>query len=156
MPVYEINPNNAGTISIALEGITPLVDYACQVTEIIVEPTQNTTTTAGTYCNAPHDTPGASSWAVVISFLEDWGNTPSLSEFSFTNDGKLCDFEFTSTNPATTPSMTGQVYVTATAFGGPAGESWAVTTQRWPCPAKPTLVPATVLLAAAGASKAEK
>jgi hypothetical protein len=52
--------------------------------------------------------------------------------------------------------MTGQVYVTATAFGGPAGESWAVTTQRWPCPAKPTLVPATVLLAAAGASKAEK
>jgi hypothetical protein len=117
------------------------------VTDILVEPTQNTTTTPGTYCAAPHDTPGASSWAVVISFLQDWGNTPSLSEFTFTNDGALCDFEFTSTNPDTVPSMTGQAFVTATAFGGPAGASWAVATQRWSCPAKPTVTPPVVMVA---------
>ena len=65
MPVYEINPNNAGTIKLALAGVTPHVEYACQVTNVALEPTQNLTTTPGTYCAAPHDTPGASSWALV-------------------------------------------------------------------------------------------
>jgi len=151
MPAYEINPNNAGNISLALAGVTPLVDYHCQITDVMLEPTPNTTTTPGTYCDAPHDTPGASSWAMVISFLQDWGNTPSLSEFVFTNDGALCDFEFVSTNPDTCPSMTGQAYVTATAFGGPAGSSWQVTTQRWALKTKPTLTPAVVGLSASAA-----
>ena len=146
MPTYEINPNNAGSIKLALDGITPLVEYACQITDIVVEPTQNNTTTPGTYCGAPHDTPGASSFAVVISFLQDWGNTPSLSQFTFDNDGALCDFEFTSTNPDTVPSCSGSAYVTATAFGGPAGAAWAVTTQRWSLNAKPTITPPVALL----------
>jgi len=142
MPAYEINPNNAGTIELALAGVTPLVSYACQVTSLVLEPAQNTTTTPGTYCQAPHDTPGLSSWAMVISFLQDWGATPSLSEFTLTNDGELCDFEFTSSSPATIPSMTGQAYVTATAFGGDPGAVWAVSTQRWSMKTAPTLVPA--------------
>ena len=154
MAVYTINPNNAGTIKIALEGITPLVEYGCQVTNVMVEPTQNTTTTPGTYCGAPYDTPGMSSWAMVISFLQDWGATPSLSEFTFTNDGALCDFDFTSSSPATVPSMSGSCYVTATAFGGDPGAAWQVTTQRWPLPEKPTLTDAVVL--AASATKAKK
>lgn len=149
MATYEINPNNAGTIKLALTGITPLVEYACQITAVLLEPTQNTTTTPGTYCGAPVDTPGASSWALVISFLQDWGNTPSLSEFSFTNDGAKIDFDFTSSNPDTVPSMTGTAYITATSFGGDPGASWQVTTQRWPCTEKPTLVPAVVGVAAA-------
>lgn len=153
MPVYEINPNNAGTIAIALTGVDPLVEYGCQVTSVMVEPTQNTTTTPGTYCAAPHDTPGASSWALVISFLQDWGNTPSLSEFVFDNDGELCDFEFTSSNPATVPSMSGSCFVTATAFGGDPGAAWQVTTQRWPMPAKPDLTAPAVAAAAAERSK---
>jgi hypothetical protein len=37
--------------------------------------------------------------------------------------------------------MSGQVFVTATSFGGDPGASWAVTTQRWACNAKPTLTP---------------
>jgi hypothetical protein len=142
LPAYEINPNNAGTIELALAGVTPLVAYSCQITDIVLEPTQNTTTTPGTYCDAPHDTPGASSWAMVISFLEDWGNTPSLSEFTFDNDGALCDFNFETANPAGVPSMTGQAYVTATAFGGNPGAAWTVATQRWSLKTKPTLVPA--------------
>jgi len=148
VPVFEINPNNAGTIAIALTGITPLVEYGCQVTNIMLEPTQNMTTTPGTYCAAPHDTPGASSWALVISFLQDWGNTPSLSEFVFTNDGALCDFEFTSSNPDTVPSMSGSCFVTATAFGGDPGAAWQVTTQRWPMQEPPTLTASPTTLAA--------
>ena len=142
MPAYEINPNNAGTIELALAGVTPLVSYACQVTNLVLDPAPNTTTTPGTYCQAPHDTPGMSSWAMVISFLQDWGATPSLSEFTLTNDGELIDFEFTSASPATIPSMTGQAYVTATAFGGDPGAAWTVTTQRWSMKTAPTLVPA--------------
>ena len=156
MPTYEINPNNAGTISLALEGITPLVEYGCQVTNIVLEPTQNTTNTPGTYCNAPHDTPGASSWALVISFLQDWGATASLSEFTFDHDGELCDFEFTSSNPLTVPDMSGTCYVTATAFGGDPGAAWAVTTQRWPCPEKPTRTASPTTLAATEARAKKK
>lgn len=153
MPTYEINPNNAGTIELALAGITPLVAYSCQVTSFSVEPTPNTTTTPGTYCGAPVDTPGASSWAIVISFLQDWGATPSLSQFTFDNDGALCDFAFTSSNPDTVPSIEGSAYVTATAFGGDPGASWQVTTQRWSCSEKPTIVPSVALAAAAAKSK---
>jgi hypothetical protein len=146
VPTNEINPANAGNIKLALHTITPLVDYHCQITNVALEPTQNNTTRPGTYCGAPVDTPGASSWALVISFLQDWGFTPSLSEFTFTNDGALIDFDFTSNNPLTCPNMTGTAYVTATAFGGAPGESWQVTTQRWACTAKPTLVPSLTTL----------
>lgn len=141
MPAYEINPNNAGTIELALTTITPLVAYTCQIVNFALEPSQNLSPTPGTYCQAPHDTPGLSSWDIVISFLQDWGNTPSLSKFTYDNDGELIDFEFTSDNPTAVPSMTGTAYVTATAFGGDAGSVWQVTTQRWPCKVKPTLVP---------------
>lgn len=139
MATNEINPNNLGTIKLALTGITPLVEYGCQVTNIVLEPTANTTTRPGTYCGPPVDVPGASSWAIVISFLQDWGYTPSLSKFTFDNDGELCDFEFEPTNPTTVPSMTGSAYVTATSYGGDPGASWLVTTQRWSCSEKPTL-----------------
>lgn len=149
MPTYEINPANAGSLKIALAGVTPLVDYHCQITSVTVEPSQNTTTRPGTYCGAPVDVPGASSWAMVISFLQDWGNAPdSLSQFTFDNDGMLCDFDFTSNNPVECPNMTGQVYVTATAFGGDPGASWGVTTQRWACNGKPTIVPSPTTLSA--------
>jgi hypothetical protein len=148
MPTNRINPNNAGTIKLALAGVTPLVEYACQITEITLEPTQNTETSPGTYCSAPVETPGQSSWAIVISFLQDWGFTPSLSEFSFENDGSLIDYEFTSTNPATVPSMSGSAYITATAFGGAPGADWQVTTQRWPCSEKPTITSPVVGAAA--------
>lgn len=146
MPRNEINPGNSGKIALALTGVTPLVDFHCQVTDIAVEPTANTTTSPGTYCGPPVDVPGASSWAVVISFLQDWGFTPSLSQFCYDNDGKLCDFEFQPDNPDTTPQISGSAYVTATPFGGPAGAAWQVTTQRWACSDKPTLTPATATL----------
>jgi hypothetical protein len=141
MPAYEINPNNAGTIELALAGITPLVAYSCQITQWNVIPSQNLTTTPGTYCQAPHDTPGLSSWAVQVDFLQDWGNTPSLSAFSVTNDGELCDFEFTSSNPTAVPSVTGQMYITATSFGGAPGEVWTAGQQTWPMKGVPTVVP---------------
>jgi hypothetical protein len=147
VPTNEINPNNAGSIKLAPAGITPLVEYGCQITNIVLEPSQNTTTRPGTYCGPPVDVPGKSSWAIVISFLQDWGFTPSLSKFTYDNDGLLCDFEFTSTNPATVPNMTGQAYVTATAFGGDPGAAWAVTTQRWACDDKPTIVAAGMMAA---------
>jgi len=148
MPRNEINPTNSGKIKMALTGITPLVEYGCQVIDIAVEPTQNTTTSPGTYCGPPVDVPGASSWSIVISFLQDWGFTPSLSQFTYDNDGALCDFDFTSDNPVTCPNITGTAYVTATAFGGPAGASWQVTTQRWACSEKPTIVPSPSTLMA--------
>jgi hypothetical protein len=143
-----INPNNSGTISMALTTVVPLVEYQCQIINMALVPAPNTTTTPGTYCAAPFDVPGQSSWWVEISFIQDWGATPSLSEFLLTNDGELCDFEF-EPDVAGTPSMTGEVYVIAGPYGGDAGQVWQATTLRWPMRGAPTLVPAALAAAAA-------
>jgi hypothetical protein len=151
---YTINPNNSGSIKLALTGVTPLVEYACQIVNAAVVPTANTTPTPGTYCQAPVETPGLSSWALEVSFLQDWGNTPSLSEFVFTNDGELCDFEFQPDNPGV-PGMSGTVYVVAGPYGGAAGEAWQAQTLRWPCSAKPTTIAPALLTASAAAADTE-
>lgn len=140
MPVYSINPNNAGTIKLALDGVTPLVEYSCQITMFQIVPSQNTARRAGTYCGAPADTLGLSTWSVNVSWLQDWGAATSLSEFALTNDGELCDFEFTSANPTSCPSMTGTFQISAGAFGGPPGEAWEAGPLTWPMDSLPTLV----------------
>jgi hypothetical protein len=140
MSATVLNPNNSGTISMALAGITPLVDYDCQVTNMSLEPTGATTEVPGTYCQAKFDQPdGLSKWALVISFLQDWGASPSLSKFTMDNDGELCDFSFEPDIDGI-PTMTGQVYVQATPYGGAAGAAWQGGPFRWPMKGEPTFV----------------
>jgi len=147
MPTYEINPNNSGTIMLGVAGATPLVEFSCQITNWALEPSPNTNTRAGTYCGPPVDVPGKSSWKLSFDFLQDWGATPSLSEFTNTNDGVLCDFTFAPSNP-TVPEASGSVWVTATAYGGEPGVSWA-TTGEWSVDGTPTFTPPVLLDAVA-------
>lgn len=140
MPVTTINPNNSGTIKIAVAGDTLDADYGCQITNMSIEPEQNTSDRPGTYCAPPTSVPGRSSWAMSFDFLQDWGADPSLSQFTYDHDGELCDFEFVPTGASSVPPCTGQVYVTATAFGGEPGESWA-TTGSWPIEGVPVMTP---------------
>jgi len=141
-----INPNNSGTIQLALAGVTPLVAYNQQVTDMRIIPAPQTTSVPGVYGDtpaegAPYDIPGQSKWAVQISYLQDWGATVSLSEFCFDNDAELADFSFVPDVPDV-PTMTGQVYLSGGEYGGAAGEAWQVQTASWNCKGKPTKTPA--------------
>ena len=140
MSAVTINPNNSGSIKL---GTAPtLVEFACQVTNWALEPAPNTKTRAGTYCDAPVDVPGRSSWKLSFDFLQDWGAAESLSEFTNDNDGVLVDFEFFPTLTGV-PKASGRVWVTATAYGGAPGEDWA-STGEWSVDGAPTFAPQVV------------
>jgi hypothetical protein len=146
-----INPNNSGTIALALAGVDPLVEYQCQIIDLTLQPESTDNETPGTYCADPFDTPASTKWAAMITFLQDWGATPSLSAFTATNNGELCDFEFTPDVDGV-PMASGQFYVRASAYGGPASEVWQAQQQRWPMKGAPTFT-APVAVAATAATE---
>lgn len=137
MPVKTINPNNSGTITVGPTGTEKAV--SCQVINWQLAPTANTTQRPGTYCEAPSQVVGRSSWAVSFDYLQDWGAADSLSQMLYDNDGKVLDFTFTP-DDASVPEATGQFYALAGAYGGPAGEAWQSSGQ---CPlvAAPAITP---------------
>jgi hypothetical protein len=151
MPTVTINPNNSGSIKL---GTAPtLKEFACQVTNWILEPAPNMKDRAGTYCGPPTSVPGLSSWKLSFDFLQDWGTLDGLSEFTADNDGVLVDFEFFPT-VAAVPKAAGKVWVTATAYGGAPGESWA-STGEWSVEGTPTFTAQALLAADETAAPAE-
>ena len=126
MAVVSINPTNSGTLKLGLTA-APTLDYACQVTEWTLIPVTNQTERPGTFCSAPTQIPGASSWTVSFNYLQDWGQaTNSISKLFFENDGKILFFEFdpTQATPFAVPKALGSFYAMAGSYGGPAGDTW--------------------------------
>jgi hypothetical protein len=135
-----INPANTGTVKFGPVGTGTMDSYECQVTAITATPSPNFTTRPGTFCAGPAQVPGASSWALEVGFLQDWGATKSLSEWAFEHDGELMAFEYVPA-AAGVKGLRGEVYVVAGNYGGPAAEVW-VAEVSWPLAAKPELVAA--------------
>lgn len=121
MPATIINPNNSGLITIGLVGVEKTV--SCQITTIMLDPSQGSTSIAGTYCAAPQNVPLGSTWALSFDYLQDWGATDSLSQLLTDNDGGELDFTITPTD-TTVPSATGTCYGASQAYGGAADAPW--------------------------------
>lgn len=138
-----LNPKNLGSIKFAdNSGAIPAgVEQGFQITDFQVKPRPNMAAAPGTYGAPPTNVPGASSWDLIISYLQDWGSTDSLSEYMFTNDGALKFFRI---DPAMTgvKGFEGACYIVAGLYAGPSGGNW-VDTATMPCPNKPTLLTAT-------------
>ena len=146
MPVVDLNPKNAGTITL---GLTPL-SVSCQVINFRVEPIQNTNQRAGVYCSPPVNVPGQSSWQISFDYLQDWGTVAGISEFLLDNDAELVPFTFSTADAG---QIAGDVYVTAGAFGGDAGTSWNWT-GTWPVEGTPVYAAPVVTATAARTKKA--
>jgi hypothetical protein len=144
-----MNPNNQGTLTL---GTAPGTDYGCQVTDMQILPVQNTTARPGTYCSPPTNVPGKSTWTMRFGYLQDWTDPAGLSQFLLANDATLQPFTFTP-DIEDAPVVTGNVWVTAGAYGGLPAESW-VFTGTWSIEGVPTFTP-PVVLAAAGAKSAK-
>ena len=136
MPVEQINPNNSGTITL---GTVP-GDYSCQITDWQLLPVANTTTRPGTYCAPPTNVPGKSSWTLQFAFLQDWTLGSGISQFTFDNDGELVPFSFVP-DVEGAPTISGDVWITATAYGGLPAEAW-VSTGTWNVDGVPVVTPA--------------
>ena len=128
-----------GTIAIGITA-SPIDMFECQISAFAVEASANSSAIAGTYCAGPTTRATASSFAVNMSYLTDWGNpTESLSQLLWDNDGKLLYFDFIPDDPAM-PNCDGQFWGIAGPFGGPGNDVWTGTGSM-PCPEKPTVTP---------------
>lgn len=138
-----INPRNAGSIKFAdnSAGIAAGIEQGFQIADFQVKPRPNMTPGPGTYGAPPVNVPGLSSWDLVITYLQDWGTTDSLSEYLFTNDGVLKFFRIDPVN-AGVKGMEGPCFIVAGLYAGKAGDNW-VDTATFPCSLKPTLLTAT-------------
>jgi len=104
---------------------TTLTDFSCQVTSAAITSSSNTTTTTvpATYCQPASEAsvPVASSFALDLSFLQDWTAAAGLSAWLFKNDALTkCFALYMKGND--NPVATGQIIAQAGAFGGAPGE----------------------------------
>lgn len=142
MPVTDINPNNSGTLKLGTAA-APTDEYSCQVINFQIDPVANPITRRGTLCSPPLNRNGASSYAANFEYLQDWGATPSISEFLKANDAQLVYFDYSSNVPGT-GRITGAFYANTGTYGGDAGSSW-VSSGSCGLEGDYTVVPATPL-----------
>jgi len=146
---------NAPTLKVAKTqaGLTSGQSVECQVTSARVTASPNYQTIPATGCAGASQSPGLTSFALDLAWLDDWG-TPApggLSQFAWDNDGQEVWFELT-LSADNEQTVTGNALCAAGGIGGTFGDgSAANSTATWPCPNKPTIAPATTTLEAAAA-----
>lgn len=128
----------SGTIAIGTSA-SPSDQFECQITTFTVTPSANIGQVPGTYCAGPSSYAQKSNYALDMAFLSDWGETSSLSELLWDNDGELLYFTFTP-DVTSIPTCAGQFYAVAGTFGGEGDSLWT-TTANMPLVEKPTLTP---------------
>jgi hypothetical protein len=122
--------------------------YECQVTSAVITPQPVYNTVPSTGCAGASQSPGITGWQLDLAWLQDWGQTDSLSHYAYTNDGVAKWFSLTLDSIGMpTQTAEGQAYVSAGGYGGTFGDgSAAAATATWPCLDKPT-VPAPAAVA---------
>ena len=118
------------------DAATPTDPFECQISEFTVNASANIGQIPGTYCQGPSQYGQASTYAVQMTFMQDWGETSSLSQLLWDNDGELLYFEFTP--DAGGIDCVGSFYAIGGSFGGGGDQVWT-TTASMPCPAQPVV-----------------
>jgi hypothetical protein len=116
----------------------------CQVTSAVITASPNFSTIPPTGCAPSAQSPGATSFALDLAWLQDWsvGTPGGLSWFALQNDGKAVWFELTPDKTVSTQKVTGNAYCVTGSYGGEFGTgNPATATATWPMltgPAVPT------------------
>lgn len=135
---------NSPTLKVAVDQASLATGQAveCQVTSAVVTASPNFNTIPSTGCAPASQSPGQTSWALDLAWLQDWtvGTPGGLSWFAFENDGRQVAFELTPDSADPTQSVTGDAFCVAGSYGGTFGDGSASTaTATWPLLAKPTI-----------------
>lgn len=114
-------------------------DYRKHVSNVTFTPTAAAVTWTGLGLNT-HTDQSTATWAVALTYVQDWDSATSLSRYLFDNEGETVTMTFRPRSGAG-PSFTAQVIITPGAIGG-AVNAFAETTATLGCMEKPALVPA--------------
>jgi hypothetical protein len=132
-------------------GLTTGTAVECQTITARIEATANYNTIPATACAGATQSPGLDSWALNLTWLDDWEDPLGLSQFAFDNSGKEIWWELDpSTSDTAKPTFKGHAYAVSGGMGGNFGDgSAAQSTSSWPCLEKPTITPGTMAAAEA-------
>ncbi len=119
---------------------SPTDTFECQISNFVIASSPSTITIPATFCVGQSTKAQPSSWSISCTFMQDWGETASLSELLFNNDGSLLYWEFEPTD-TTAGSWAGTCWAVAGDVGGEGQGLWT-STEEMPCPEKPVYTPA--------------
>lgn len=118
-------------------GAATASDFSCQVISAALTATSNPQQVPATFCTPAKEVPAPSSWALDVTYLQDWTDPAGLSMYLYENDAAAADFTLTLSG-ATEPSAAGTVYLVAGGYGGDAGVPLQATVTL-PCADKPVI-----------------
>jgi len=118
--------------------------YECQVTSAAITVTPNLVTIPATGCEGQTQQPAASTYALALTWLQDWGQTDSLSQYLWDNAGQEVEFEIALDQTTGFPVASGLVRAVEGQYGGDFANPLSATVTL-PCSDKPTLTPGAAL-----------
>jgi hypothetical protein len=117
------------------------------VTTAGITASPNLVTIPATGCEGQTQQPAASSYALALAWLQDWGQAESLSQFLWDNDTEETQFSIALDSDPTFPVASGTVRVVAGSYGGDFAQP-LTSSVTLPCQGKPTIAPGTMAAAA--------
>lgn len=121
--------------------IATAISYECQVTTAQITSAPNLVTIPATGCEGQTQLPAASTYSLTLGWLQDWGQTDSLSQFLWDNETEEIEFSIALDTDPLFPVATGTVRAVAGSYGGDFAQPMAATATL-PCQGKPTIGPA--------------
>ncbi len=128
----------AGTLTIGTTA-NPTDEFQCQVGAFTVTASSNLQPVPATLCSGPSQAASASSFSCMITYLQDWGETISLSQLLWDNDAKKIYFKYVPEDN-TVSSIEGACWSVAGDYGGEGAGLW-VNSSDMPCTDKPVITP---------------
>jgi hypothetical protein len=144
MPENAVSPFNITDAVLTIKrGTAAAVGFSQHVSNVVCTPTSSTTVWKGMTPAAVFQFAGRSTWAVAMTFAQDWSTT-GLSRFLFDNEGDTVTLTFAPVTGGAGFAVS--VIVVPGAYGG-AVDAVGEATTTLPVKGRPTLVTAVTPVA---------
>jgi hypothetical protein len=121
-------------------GLDTATEFQCVTTSAAITSSPNLETIPATGCAPETQQPAASSFSLVLAWLQDWSAPGGgLSGYAWTHDTEKKWFSIAPNNPEADVVATGEAYVVSGPFLGDFGTTLVATGVTWPCDSKPDI-----------------
>ena len=115
---YVIVPSPNATLTFTTPaGTGTAKSFECQVTSASITAAQNPVTVPPTGCEGPSTRQGAPTYTLNVNYLQDWGQTDSLSQYLYDHSLEDATFEL-AVGEAPMPVATGTCQLVEGDYGG--------------------------------------
>jgi hypothetical protein len=122
------------------QGAPTQITASCQTTAVKLVPDYDVEQGVETLCGDREPDATVERWELQLTAIQDWSDPAGLTEWLFTNAGKVVPYEWKPTG-ATGPTYAGTCQVFASEIGGEVGARLTADL-TFPCMEKPTITPA--------------